>query len=183
MGFINLGKTLLKFERSLEEGGSLPLHSTSVPLCTVFLCISVTRSTLWPLLGGCLLAWKIGFQSVGCHCRWCFTKSAVNQTSWHWQAGVQGDESTCPRPSLFVFFLWPTIPAQTDKKLLGKHARSDSYGWVSTPYCIMSLFQFHHYNSIHSAVGRRFPGVIWLTCICVTEEIRWHHIINNVPQF
>ena len=75
MGFINLGETndhLLKFKRSLEEGagphpstisefhdgvyGSWPLYPTSVPLCTVFLCISVRRSTLCPILGGCMPA-------------------------------------------------------------------------------------------------------------------------------
>ena len=129
--------------------GSWPLHPTSVPLCTVFLCISVRRSTLWPLLGGCLPAWKIGFQSVVCHCWWCLTKSPVNQTSWHRQAGVQGDESTCPRPSLFVFFLRPTTLAQNDKKLLGKQeATAMGEFQQHLYYVIVSVSSLEFHNSL-----------------------------------
>ena len=67
VGFINLGETndhLLNLEHSLEEEGSStinkfhdcvyglwPLHQTSVPLRTVFLCISVSRSTLMTPFG------------------------------------------------------------------------------------------------------------------------------------
>ena len=62
-----------KLGPNLEEGGSLPsttskfqdgvygsrpLHPTSVPLCTVFLRISVRRPNLRSLLGGCLPAWR-----------------------------------------------------------------------------------------------------------------------------